>query len=116
MAVFAIPDATLCLYTTLRNTSGAAMYFGFLPPHGRTLDDGEEISVFGDVTSLFRGQPANNRAKRSFEAALDAGNLAIIKTPAVHLYDETLDQTKMLTLDNDSFAVADPCWGSYSSV
>jgi hypothetical protein len=31
------------------------------------------------------------------------------------LFDATVDVTKILTLNNNSFAAADPCWGDYMS-
>jgi len=116
MAINAPVAATECLYSTVRNISTAEKFFGFLPPHGRRLACGEELSFFEDIQSwLYRNTP-NERGRRSFEAALTDSVLVLVKTPAVHLFDPTRDETKILTLDNGSFIAADPCWGAYSSV
>jgi hypothetical protein len=118
MALFQTPDAAASMYSTVRNVDSAEKYFGFLPPHGRRLASGEEITVWGDIQHHLTKLTPNNRAKRSLESALDTSDgaaLALVASPAVHLYDETLDETKILTLDNGSFAAADPSWGAYSS-
>jgi len=121
MALLTTPAAVACLYTTVRNIDQAEKYFGFLPPHGRRLACGEELSFFGEISErLMNWGTPNERAKRSLEVAL-AGDatysqvLVIKKTPSVHLYDTTLDETKILDLDNATLAAADPCWGQYSS-
>jgi hypothetical protein len=113
---FDAPNAqTACLCTTVRNVDSKEHFFGFLPPHGRRLAAGEELSFPGDIFQhIFRYTP-NQRARRSLEAALRDGVMVIVNTPAVHVYDETLDNTKVLVLNAGSLAVADPCWGSYSS-
>ncbi len=115
MTVFAPTAAAACLYTTLRNMSAQRQYFGFLPPHGRYLDSCEEFSVAGDMMSWFKRQTEQSRARRSFEAALEAGVLAIVSSPAVHLFDTTLDVTGVLALDNNTLLTTDPCWGAYAS-
>ena len=109
--------ATDCLYTTVRNIASSEKYFGFLPPHGRRLACGEELSFWGDIQHYLARYTPNERARRSLEEALAGDNkaIAIVKSPAVHLFDETLDQTQILVLDNGTLATADPCWGSYSS-
>jgi hypothetical protein len=126
MALFETPTATECLYSTIKNTGTVEKFFGFLPPHGRRLYCGEEISVWGDIQHWLTRFTPNDRARRSLEVAIggeldSSGNtvydrtLVIVKTPSVHLLDITLDETKIITLDNESLATADPCWGQYSS-
>jgi len=117
MAINAPNAATECLYSTVRNISPAEKYFGFLGHHGKRLACGEQISVWGDLQHWLTRFTPNERARRSLEAALAGANpvLALVKTPAVHLFDETTNETKILTLNNGSFAAADPCWGEYSS-
>ncbi len=115
MTKFLPSDSIACLYTTLRNMRDRATFFGFLPPHGRRLGACEEITVAGDMMSWFKRQTEQSRYRRSFEAALENGDLALVRSPSVHLYDATLDATRILELDNGTFVTADPCWGQYSS-
>jgi len=120
MTLLATPTATECLYSTVRNTALTEKFFGFLPPHGRRLACGEEITVWGDIQHWLTRFTPNDRAKRSLEIALGgdgtyAAVLALVKTPSVHVFDDTLDETRIFTLVNGSAVYADPCWGSYSS-
>jgi hypothetical protein len=115
MAVNEPVAASQCLYTTVRNLLTRTAYFDFLPPHGRRLACGEEITVWGDIQHHFTRQTTNDRSQRALELCLANKQIAIEKTPAVHLYDATLDNTKVLSLDSGSFAVVDPCWGAYAS-
>jgi hypothetical protein len=109
--------ATECLYTTVRNISATTLFFGFLPPHGKRLACGEAFSFWGDIQSWVWNNLPNERERRSFEEALAGTNpvLVIVQTPAMHLFDPTLDQTQIISLDNDTLAPADPCWGTYQS-
>lgn len=115
MALFETPSEAAGLYSTVRNMLYREVYLGFLPPHGKRIAAGEEITVFGDVQTHFYRQTPNDRGRRSLENALKNGSLVIVKSPSVYLYDETTDETKILTLNNGSFAAVDPLWGSYSS-
>lgn len=125
MALFELDAQVECLYSTVRNISTTERFFGFLPPHGRRLACGEEMTVWGDIQTWLTRFTPNDRARRSLEGALRSthdirfpheGVLALVKTPAVHLYDATLDVTKIITLANGTFVDTDPCWGDYSSV
>jgi len=117
MAINTPNAATECLYSTVRNIALTEKFFGFLPPHGRRLACGEELSFWGDIQHYLAKYTPNERGRRSLEEAIagDSPVMVLVKSPAVHLYDETLDDTQILTLDNGAFAAADPCWGSYSS-
>jgi hypothetical protein len=117
MAINAPNAATECLYSTFRNIGPSEKFFGFLPPHGKRLACGEEISIWGDPQHWLTRFTPNERARRSLEEALAGANpvLVLVKTPAVHLFDATADETKILTLNGGSFVAADPCWGAYSS-
>ena len=107
--------ATLCLYTVLRNLRQERTYYGFLPPHGRRLDPCEIAIIPGDMMSEFKQQTRNDRKRRSFEAALDDGSIAIVTEPAVHLHDTVRDETKIARLVDGAVALADPCWGAYAA-
>ena len=117
MALLEPLAATTCLWTTVRCIAAAEKFFGFLAPHGRRLACGEELNQWGDLQSWTNRFTPNERARRSLEECLGGSDpqLVLVKTPAVHLYDETLDNTKILDLDNGTFAAIDPCWGAYDS-
>jgi hypothetical protein len=116
MTINAVNAATDCLYSTVRNLRAKETYFGFLPQHGKRLAAGEEVTVWGDVQHHLTKLTPNERGRRSLELALTTGgDLAIVKTPSVHLYDTTLQETKIITLVNAALVLADPCWGAYSS-
>lgn len=100
-----------CLYTTVRNTSGSVRSFGFLGDHGMRLAVGEQVTVRGNLVDQIAKR---KRAFQGLERALEATDLAVLKTPAVHLYDDTNDEVKMLALDAGVLGGTDPCWGALS--
>jgi hypothetical protein len=102
-----------CLYTTLKNTSGVSKYFGFVR-QGVQLAANEEISYAGDISSFLAQSKQYDRVFPSFEAALDAVEIIILKTPAVHLYDATRAEVRVLSIANHVLGSIDPCWGTYS--
>lgn len=108
MAVF----QTGCLYSTVKNVSGGTKKFSFLPPHGAELDDDEEYTVFGDIRDAINPHNfvTSQRYRDALENSLKNQELEIVSTPNPVLYDETLDFTKMLELDNGSLAAVAPCW------
>ena len=106
---------TSCLYSTVKNISGGAKIFGFLPPHGRELASAEEFTVFGDSRQNLGGNRGSERSvhrrdNAAFEAAVEAGDLEIISTPSPILEDVTLEIPKMLKLDSGTLSTVDPCW------
>lgn len=106
---------TSCLYSTVRNTSGVAKIFGFLPPHGRELAINEEFTVFGDVRQGLGGNRGSERSvhrrdNAAFESAIDAGDLTIINTPSPILEDTVTGLPKMLQLASGVLSSVDPCW------
>lgn len=106
---------TSCLYTTVKNTSGVSKFFGFLPPHGRTLADNEEFTVFGNILQVLGtnqgvGGGVARRAQAAFEAAVESGKLSIVQTPSQILQDVTTGDSKMLQVDDGDLAAVDPCW------
>jgi hypothetical protein len=57
--------------TQIENTSGAALYRGYLPPHGRSLAAAAVVTIDGDLRSaLAAGRGRYNR--KTELAALDA--------------------------------------------
>jgi hypothetical protein len=117
MALFGANTLTTCLYSTVRNMLNREVYYGFLPPHGRRLASGEEVTVFGDIQHHFARQTANDRGRRSFEAAIGKADpdIVIAKSPDLHLVDATTDETRVISLSAGVFTTVDPCWGTYSS-
>lgn len=103
-----------CLYTTVKNTSGVDNHFGFLPPHGVTLGADAEYSVAGDLVTRIANARDSERTMPSFEGCLDRTELVILHSPAVHLYDATTEEVKVLDLDNSTLGTIDPCWGRVS--
>ena len=104
---------TSCLYTTVRNTSGAVLPAHYLPPRGRNLAIGEEFSFIGQpAEAIARGcgdRGSGIRHIAAFERDLAAGNLTIVATPAPVLMDLETTESKILVLDNTDILLADPC-------
>jgi hypothetical protein len=104
-----------CLYSTVKNISGGTMTFGFLPPHGRSLADDGEFTVFGNILDAVANgfdRVTSRRSILAFESAVDNGKLEIVHTPAPILKDVTLADGFMIVLDNGTLSVDDPCWES----
>jgi hypothetical protein len=101
-----------CLHTTIRNISGAAKEFPFL---GGTYAAGEERMYFGDIADQQQFRRYGSSRRAALQYCLDEGLLVIVKTPLVHVYDETRDETKGLTIDDGAVGTVDPCWGAWSS-
>lgn len=109
---------TRCLYSTVKNTSGERKRFGFLPPHGRLLEAGEEFTVFGDIKEAII-KFERSEARRSiiaFERALFRNDIEILNTPNPILEDDANPgSTKMLRLHNGTLGVVDVCWNVSTS-
>tara|TARA_R110002020_G_scaffold16515_8_gene58278 strand:- start:5534 stop:5866 length:333 start_codon:yes stop_codon:yes gene_type:complete len=104
-----------CLYSTVKNISGGTLKFGFLPPHGRSLADDGEFTVFGNILDAVANgfdRATSRRSVLAFENAIDDGKLEIVNTPAPILKDATLADGFMIVLDNGTLGVDDPCWES----
>jgi hypothetical protein len=112
-----------CLYSTVKNTSGSTRFFGFLPPHGKTLEADEEYTIFGNVHEAIiktKSRVTSARNIHAFERALKDGDLTILSLPAPILEDQH-GEPKIIRIDNyGNLVTADPCWtvsisGSLSS-
>jgi hypothetical protein len=109
-----------CLYTTVRNISGATRYFDYLPPHGRRLADDEEMSVPAELLPWMNRCGINMRKLRGFAADLTACNIAIVQTPQQHVHvvgeEGDLDVFRTVTIhrdpatDEDVVVAVAPCW------
>jgi hypothetical protein len=109
-----------CLFSTIKNTSGGEKHFGFLPPHGKTLDANEEITVFGDIANLVRRNAGhhNLRAQNALAQAIADGDLTVVSTPCVIVYDEADLASYRIGSNNATFEVYEPNWESddYASI
>ena len=105
-----------CLYSTVKNISGGKLKFGFLPPHGRELAIAGEFTVFGNILDAVANggsdRVTSRRSILAFESAIDLGKLEIVNTPVPIMKDITLGGPFMITLDNGTLGVDDPCWES----
>lgn len=103
------------LKTTVRNLTDHAVFFGFLGSHGKLLDSMEEYTEDGDLIAKLTTNRRFRRAFNSFQTALTSGTLALVSTPKDHHYDETVDATKVIKIDNGVVSGEDASWGGYSS-
>ena len=102
---------TASLTTVVRNVSGRTLSFGCLP-RSKRLAPGDHYTIDGCLLTLLQG---NKRKVQALHRALTTGLLAIVSSPNPHLYDDTRDETKVLSLVNGTLGVANPSWGDYSS-
>lgn len=104
---------TSCLYSTVKNTSGTAKTFGFLPPHGRKLAANEEFTTFGSIQTAILGieRTTSRRNITAFENAVARGDLVIVSTPAPIFEAEGVSKMIKLT-DGGALIADDPCWTS----
>lgn len=78
-----------CLFTIVKNTSGGEKHFGFLPPHGVTLANNEELHVFGDIFAAVSHGAGHRRKyhQDALGAAINDGDLTIKSSPCTIVYD-----------------------------
>lgn len=102
---------TTCTMSVVRNTSGAARRFTFLPPHGRKLANNEELTVFGSILeAVNRGDRFGRRSMDALDFALSRGQLEIKSLPHPILTDVSNGTVKMIDLSAGALIVVDPCW------
>lgn len=104
-----------CLYTTVQNVSGREAIFSFLPPHGRTMGIGEQLTVAGNLIDRLAVK-TSNRQFQAMERALSAGLLSILATPSVFVYDDTIASgavidPKVIVDAAGVLGMAEPCYG-----
>lgn len=103
-----------CLHTIVKNMTTSRMYFGFLPPHGVTLNVGAEYAVRGDLVNRIASAKDQDRSFPSFQDALDRTDIVIIQSPSQYFYDSVSDSVQALKVRNRVVGVMEPCWGYYS--
>jgi hypothetical protein len=65
--------------TKVTNVSGNRLHFGFLPPHGATLDAWQEVTYDGDLRTelVARTRGFRTQNAQSLQSCLDNGILCI---------------------------------------
>lgn len=97
------------LYTTVENTSGKEVVFGFLGSHGKRLAANATYTVPGDLVTKL-GSQRSQRKFKALEAALTDGDLKIVSSPAVYLYSAESETTAELALQGRVLGTVDPQW------
>ena len=122
MAIYNYPAvAVQCFYTKIMNISTKNYFFGFLPPHGRTIASFEQFMHWGTLEGWMQKVIPNQRKRRSFEKAIGTdGVIAVLSTPAPHVESTNTGDVLMLsatgaTGSTPAAAMVDPCWGNYAS-
>lgn len=106
---------TDCLYTSVKNVSGAARTFGYLRERGMRLAANEVATVPGDLVGRL-GATTSKRKFKALERSLTTNeSLQIISTPALFLFDPVHDRVRQVTLYNEQLGVVDPCWDASGS-
>ena len=70
------------MQTNVENTSGARRFFSYLSPHGRYLDNSEDVTVEGDLRSaLASGKNRYNRKPElaALEVDCTAGDVCLVE-------------------------------------
>lgn len=103
-----------CLQSTVRNSTSGTKFFAFLPPHGRTIAAGDELTFDGDIRELVARPGRYNRGGgvAALMAAMEAGELDIVGTPAPVMIDGVTGHSRMLVLNNNVLTTDGPCWDS----
>lgn len=92
--------------TILKNASGVARYFGFLPPYGRNLAIGEEISVSAGV--LAGSSVSDRRRQAALQKAINDGIITVKESPALVLFDTTNEVSRVVAIDNNTYGSVTP--------
>lgn len=92
--------------TILKNASGVARYYGFLPPYGRHLASGAEISVPAGV--LAGSSVSDRRRQAALQKAINAGHITVKESPALVLFDTTNEVSRVVAIDNNTYGSVDP--------
>ena len=102
-----------CLLTTFKNSSAGPLFFGFLPPHGRTLAANEEVSEFGQPAEIVcqGDRLGKKRQLDSFLGCIADGSLQVTSLPSLILKDTLSPHNpKMVTLSSGVLGIHDPCY------
>lgn len=100
--------STTCFYSVVKNTSGAALKFGYIGDKGRQLSSNGTYSQFGNILDFIERKGA--RSKAAFLRDVAAGRLIVVNTPATIVYDTTKADSSVLSADNRVVTLSVPCW------
>jgi len=98
-----------CVKSVFKNISGAGKFFAYLPPHGKYVENDQEVTIEGNIFDLVGRYDWgwNERARQAFFNDLQNGKVAVVSTPA------PISNSKMITVSAaGSVVVSDPCWVS----
>jgi hypothetical protein len=99
------------LKSVVVNTSGTRTYFDFLVPGGLYLNAGEEFEYWGNIFDwiLKSGSNGNrNKKMKALQHCLDAGLCEIKTYTETVMFDETLQESRKITVDNGAIVLVDP--------
>lgn len=106
------------LYTVVQNLTGKVRSFAFLGPRGMRLGIGESVTLPGDLLSSLGAMTQQGGRRRKFdalEAAIKAGDLALLSRPAPVLYDATNEEPISLAVAGGVLGTVDPTYNSSDS-
>lgn len=89
--------------TVVTNTSGNTLVIGWLPPHGKTLENGESVTIPGDLVSQMKTGGRTN--KRKYAAYLRA-----LTNKYVQIYVNHRDIVHAAVDNSTVIAVGDLVW------
>lgn len=91
------------LYSSIRNPTGKARYYDWLPPHGRTLKPGEEFTFLGSLTEAVRkhGRSGSMRNLEAMDRAVQEQTIEVRHTPAPVLESQSQGLVRQVILTND---------------
>jgi len=96
-----------CVKSVFKNISGAGKFFAYLPPHGKYVENNQEVTIEGNIFDLVGRYDWgwNERARQAFFNDLQNGKVAVVSTPA------PISNSKMITVSEaGNVVVSDPCW------
>jgi hypothetical protein len=95
------------LSTVVRNKTTSAKTFSFLPPHGRTLQGGQQVEIKGDLLAIL-SRPGNGRKLKGMQAAIAANVFEIMKSPPLSFYDPVRGTVHTIAVSDGEVIVAAP--------
>jgi hypothetical protein len=99
--------------TLVRNTSGTTRFYDYLREQGKELQDGETYLVPGDLATACAR--ISDVAYEALQRDLTNGDLEIVRSQDLHLYDSQRQVTQVLALKNEELGVIDPGWDAGGS-